>query len=293
MTTVGFLGTGTMGLPMARHVAQAGVELRVWNRTREKAEPLAETGATICGDPAEAADGADIVLTMLSDADAVLEAAARALEHSPRGLVWAQMSTIGPEGTQRCQDLAERIGAILVDAPVLGTREPAEQGKLVVLASGPDEALATCWPLFEAMGSRVLKLGAAGSATRAKLVVNSWVLGVTGLLAETISLAEALDIDPRLFFEAVEGGTLDLPYARLKGEAMIDRDFQDAAFRLALARKDADLVVGAAEAQQLEVPVLRAVAERLRRAQEAGHGDEDMAANFWATAPGSGLAGDR
>lgn len=285
MGTVAFLGTGTMGFPMARNLARAGVPLRAWNRSSERAEPLAQDGVTICQDPREAATGAEVVITMLSDASAVLDAAARALDGLGQAPVWAQMSTVGLEGTEECRQLAERVGAIFVDAPVLGTREPAEQAKLVILAGGPEDAIQTCRPLFEAMGQKMLELGGAGAATKAKLVVNSWVLGVTGLVAETIALAESLGIDPQVFFDAVEGGTLDLPYAQLKGHAMIERSFEDAPFRLSLARKDADLVLAAAEEASLDAPVLRAVAERLRRAEADGHGDEDMAATFLATAP--------
>jgi 3-hydroxyisobutyrate dehydrogenase len=285
MTTVAFLGTGTMGFPMARNLARAGFTIRAWNRSRERAEPLGDDGATICDEPGEAATGADVVVTMLSDSSTVLDTATRALEGLHQAPVWCQMSTVGLEGTELCRQLAERAGATFVDAPVLGTREPAEQAKLIVLASGPHGALEMCRPLFEAVGQKTLELGEAGSATRAKLVVNSWVLGVTGLLAETIALAESLNVDPQVFFDAIEGGTLDLPYAKLKGHAMIERSFEDASFRLALARKDADLVLAAAEQESLDSPVLRAVAERLRRAEADGHGDEDMAANFLATAP--------
>lgn len=274
-----------MGFPMARNLARAGFTVQAWNRSRERAEPLAEGGAKICDEPSEAAAGADVVVTMLSDSATVLDTASRALEDSAERPVWAQMSTVGMEGTELCRQLAERLGVPFVDAPVLGTREPAEEAKLVILASGPDEALKGCRPMFDALGQRTLDLGEAGSATRAKLVVNSWVLGVTGLAAETLALAEALGVEPQTFFDAVEGGTLDLPYARLKGKLMIERSFDDPAFKLSLARKDADLVMAAAEEEALDSPVLRAVAERFRRADDGGHGDEDMAANFLATAP--------
>jgi 3-hydroxyisobutyrate dehydrogenase len=275
-----------MGLPMARHLAHAGHTLRVWNRSREKAEALAGEGATVCGDPREAAAGAELIVTMLSDSSSVLDTASQALEGAGPGVVWAQMSTIGEEGIEYCLTVAERHGVELVDAPVLGTREPAEQAKLVVLAAGHEGALERCAPVFDAVGARTIRVGEEpGAATRAKLVVNGWVLGVTGLVAETIALAQALEVDPQVFFDAVEGGPLDLPYARLKGQAMIDRSFDDAAFRLALARKDGDLVMSAADRVALESPILEAVAERLRRAEADGHGDEDMAATYLATAP--------
>lgn len=285
MSSVAFLGTGTMGFPMARNLSLAGVTVRAWNRSPEKAQPLAEHGAIVCSDPREAAEGAEIVITMLGDATAVLDTASRALEGCGTDVVWAQMSTIGEEGTEYCAALAQRSGVEFVDAPVLGTREPAEEGKLVVLASGPEPALQRCRPVFDAVASRTLRVGEAGAATRAKLVVNSWVLGVTGLVAETISLAQSLDIDPAVFFDAVEGGALDLPYARLKGRAMIERSFDDASFRLSLARKDADLILAAADRVALDSPIMGAVAQRLQRAEETGHGEEDMAATYLASAP--------
>lgn len=274
-----------MGLPMARHVLDAGFELRAWNRSPERARPLADAGAEVVDDPAAAASGAELLITMLSDAAAVEESAERALAALGRDAYWLQMSTIGVEGTERCAELAARSGVRLVDAPVLGTREPAEQAKLIVLASGPEEARRVSEPVFDAVGQRTLWLGPAGTGTRLKVVINSWIVGVVGVLAETIALAEAFDLDPQQFFEAVEGGPLDLPYARLKGAAMIKHSFEDPAFRLALARKDAELVLEAAARGNLELPIMEAVAKRMRRAESDGHSDEDMAATYWATAP--------
>lgn len=285
MTTIAFLGTGTMGMPMARNLAEAGFALRAWNRSPDRARPLSDVGAEVLEDPREAAAGADLMITMLSDADVVLETADRALAGAEDGLLWLQMSTIGIEGTERCAELAERHGVGLVDAPVLGTREPAEQAKLVILASGPSDAEERCQPLFDAVGQRTLWLGDAGAGTRGKVATNSWVVGVVGVLAETVALFEALDMDPERFFEAIEGGPLDLPYARLKGAAMIKHSFDDPAFKLALSRKDAELILEAASRHGLELPVMEAVTERLRRVEADGHGDEDMAATYWASAP--------
>jgi 3-hydroxyisobutyrate dehydrogenase len=134
--TVAVLGTGIMGAPMARNLLAAGFPVRVWNRTAEKAAPLAAAGAVVGASPEDAADGAQIVLTMLTDADAVLETAAPALAGAE---VWIQASTVGIDGNERCAVLAAEHGVALVDAPVLGTRQPAEEGKLTVLASGPDQ----------------------------------------------------------------------------------------------------------------------------------------------------------
>jgi 3-hydroxyisobutyrate dehydrogenase len=282
VTNIAFLGTGTMGFAMARNLARAQFAVRAWNRSRERAEPLADDGVTICADPREAATGAAVLVTMLSDASSVLDTAASALGALERDAIWLQMSTIGIEGTELCAGLAGRYGVQFVDAPVLGTRTPAERGELLILASGPAAAIDACQLVFDAVGSRTLRPGDAGAGTRSKLVVNAWIVGVTALLAETLSLAETLGIEPQTFFDAVSGGALDLPYAQIKGRRMIERAFEDPDFRLALASKDADLVLAAGEESELEIPVLRAVAERFRRAERDGHGDEDMAAVYLA-----------
>jgi 3-hydroxyisobutyrate dehydrogenase len=277
MSSIAVLGTGAMGAPMARNLARAGQEVRAWNRTVDKAQSLRDDGIEAYDDPAAATAGADVVLTMLADADAVRDVA-RAAGLS-EGQIWWQASTIGLEGTEHCSELASETGAVLVDAPVLGTRLPAEQGELVVLASGPDDALDACAPLFDAVGTRTMRLGRAGMGTRLKLPVNTWVLAVTQGAAETIALAQALDLDPNLVLEALEGGALDLPYFRLKAKLMIDEDFPPS-FALALAAKDARLVAEAAERSGADVPMARAIAARMTEATEAGHGDEDMAATY-------------
>jgi 3-hydroxyisobutyrate dehydrogenase len=285
MTNLAFLGTGTMGLPMARNLLQAGFDVHAWNRTLDRAQPLADDGAQLFEDPRAAADGCALLVTMLSDADSVLEVAQAALSASDPPDVWIQMSTIGVAGGERCAELADDRDVTYVDAPVLGTRAPAEEGKLVVLASGSESARPAADPVFQAVGSRTLWVGEAGAGTAAKVAINSWVLGVVGVLAETITLCEGLGVDPQVFFDATEGGPLDLAYARLKGPAMIKRAFDDVSFRLALARKDADLVLQAAADAGLELPVTAGVADRLRTAEADGHGDEDMAATYWASAP--------
>jgi 3-hydroxyisobutyrate dehydrogenase len=277
MATIAALGTGVMGAPMARNLARAGHEVRAWNRSSEKAAPLRDDGVDVRDDPAFAAAGADVVMTMLADADAVLDVARRT--DLAEGQIWWQASTIGLDGTEECAALAQATGATLVDAPVLGTRLPAEEGTLVILASGPDDALDACTPLFDAVGSRTMRVGAAGTATRLKLAVNSWVLAVTQGTAETIALAQALGLDPAWVFEAVEGGALDLPYFRMKGKMMLDEQFP-ASFALALAAKDARLVGEAAERHGADVPIARAIAERFAEAAQAGHGEEDMAATY-------------
>jgi len=283
---VAVLGAGgTMGLPMARNMARARLGVRAWNRSVEKAEPLTQEGATIVSTPAEAADGAQAIVTILTDAEAVIESMdgdQGALAGASEGATWIQMSTIGIEGTERCAQLAEKRGAAFVDAPVLGTKQPAEKGELVVLASGPEDFRERVAPILDAVGQKTLWVGEAGAGSRLKLVTNSWVLTVAEGTAEAIALAEGIGVEPSQFLEAVAGGPLDLPYLQLKGKAMIDRNFEPS-FRLALAAKDARLLHEAAERHKLDLPVIEAIARRLEEAV-AEHGDEDLAATYLTSA---------
>jgi 3-hydroxyisobutyrate dehydrogenase len=284
---VAVLGAGgTMGLPMARNLARAGMQVRAWNRSPGKVKPLAEDGVMIADTPAEAADGAGTVLTMLADADAVLAAVGGdqgALSAPAPPGIWLQMSTIGESGTDRCADLARRREIAFVDAPVLGTRQPAEEGKLVVLASGPDELRDLVQPVFDAVGQRTMWVGEAGAGSRLKLVTNCWVVMVVEGGAEAIALAEGLGLDPALLFEALRGGPLDLPYLRTKGQAIAERDFEPA-FSLTLAAKDAGLVQESAERHGLDLPVVTAVRRRLDQGVPE-HGAKDFSATYLTSAP--------
>ena len=279
--TVALLGTGTMGAGMARNIAAAGIPLRVWNRTRSKAEPLAEAGAEVAGSPAEAVRDADIVLTMLFDVDSVEATLDEARAALKPGAVLLQQSTVGIEGADRLAVRAEKLGLVYVDAPVLGTKKPAEDGALVILASGPDEAKDVVKPVLDAIGSRTVWVGPAGQGTRLKLVANSWVLTVVEGIAESLTLARALGVEPRQFLEVVKGGAMDAPYVQLKGGAMLDGDFTPA-FGLDGAAKDAGLIVDAARAAGADLAVIEAVQQHFARALAAGHGDKDMSATFLA-----------
>ena len=254
---VALLGTGTMGAGMARNLLAAGHEVRAWNRTRERAEAI--DGASVFDTPAEACAGSEVVITMLADAAAV-EAAVDGL--SFEDAVWAQMSTIGVEATER---LAR---GTFVDAPVLGSRPGAEAGELIVLASGPFER---CRPVLEAVGE-IVDLGPEpGAGTRMKLVLNHWVIALVEGLAETVLLAERLGLDPQAFLDVIDGGPMGPAYAKLKGTNMVERRY-DPNFSLKLARKDADLISEAAG----DLPLARLISERMGRAIDAGHGDEDF-----------------
>jgi 3-hydroxyisobutyrate dehydrogenase len=276
MLRVAVLGTGIMGAPMARNLAAAGHQVRAYNRSRERAQPLAGDGVTVCDSASEAAEGAHVVVTMLADGDAV--AAVMDGIELPGGAVWAQMSTVGIEATNGLIARAGELGVPLVDAPVLGTKAPAEQGELTVLAAGDPAARETCAPVFDAVGARTVVLGdEPGAATRMKLVVNTWLVALVEGLSESVALAEALGVEPGQFLEIIDGGPMGPPYAKLKGTMMLERSYAPS-FTLALAAKDARLALEAGREAGLELPALAAIRDQLERGVELGHGDDDMAA---------------
>jgi len=233
------LGTGTMGAGMVRSLRRAGLPVRAWNRDPAKARALTGTGAAALDSPAEAVAGADVVLTMLFDADAVVDVIRRA--SPPVGTLWLQCSTVGVAGADRVAAVADELGLVLVDCPVLGTKEPAEKGALVLLASGPEEVRERLAPVFDALGSTTLWLGAAGAGSRLKLACNAWVLMVTAGVAQSVALARALGVDPQHFLDAIGGGPLGTPYAHVKAALMVRGEFPPS-FGLTSATKDARLI---------------------------------------------------
>lgn len=288
--TVAVIGAGgAIGFGLAQNLARAGFDVRAWNRTRSKIEPLAGEGATIVDTPAEAVAGADAVLSVLLDiavTQDALDGAGGALAAAAPGAVWLQMGTLGADGTATCIALAERHGLRFVDAPVVGTKQPALDGKLTILAATDDDtARAEVDPILDAVGQRTMWVGAAGEATKLKLVVNSWLVSVVEGIAESFALAEGLGLDPRLLLEAVGGGPLDPGYLKLKGQAILDRSFEPS-FALAGGAKDARLIIDIAEANGLDLPVLRAIRDRWNEGAEL-HGDRDIIATYLTSAPGS------
>ncbi|MFD5796111.1 NAD(P)-dependent oxidoreductase [Streptomyces diastatochromogenes] len=284
--TVSVLGTGIMGAAMARNLARAGHEVRAWNRTREKAEPLAANGIRVTDTPTGAVAGADVVLTMLYDGNAVLEVMREAAPALRTGAVWAQCTTAGIELVADLAAFAREHGLVFYDAPVLGTRQPAEAGQLTVLAAGPEEGRETVTPVFDAVGAKTVWTGAdgaAGSASRLKLVANSWVLAATAAAGEVLALSQALGVDPQDFFDLIQGGPLDMGYLRAKSALVLDGKLTPASFAVATAAKDARLIVEAGERNGVRLDVAAATAERLARAAAQGHADEDMVAAYFAS----------
>ena len=284
-TTVAFLGTGIMGAPMARNCAAAGLDVRAWDRTPEKVRALADDGVTPVDSPAETVRGADAVVTMLADGAAVeaVMIGGGALAAMDDEALWLQMSTIGVAATGRLVKLAAERGIAYVDAPVVGTRQPAEAGELLVLASGPEDLRDRAAPVFDAVGRATRWVGdEPGAGTRLKLVFNGWLVSLIESLSETLAFSRAMGIPPEQFLEAIDGTPMGLPYAQIKGGAMARMDFSEVAFPLRLAHKDARLVLEAAEAVGLDLPLMRTAEAQFGRAESDGHGDEDLAAVHYA-----------
>lgn len=278
---VAVLGAGIMGSGMARNLLRAGFAVRVWNRSPERALPLTEAGAVQAASPAEAVSAAHVVITMLADGPAVedvMGGPSGALTAMPLTSLWLQMSTVGIAATERLLALADRHGVrAFVDAPVLGTREPAEGGQLTVLASGPENLQERCAPIFDAVASRVLWLGPVGTGTRMKLVVNNWLLQLVEALAETLVLARGLGLEPEDFLAAIEGSAIAPAYAGLKGRLMDSGEYPPS-FPLRLAHKDMRLVLEAAWERGLSLPAATVVERQFAKAEDAGLGDQDLAA---------------
>jgi 3-hydroxyisobutyrate dehydrogenase len=263
--TVAVLGAGTMGAGMVTSLRRAGLPVRVWNRDPAKAQALTGTGAQTAATPAEAADGADVVLTMLLDADAVVDVVTQA---SPAaGTTWLQCSTVGVEGADRTVATARDLGLVLVDCPVLGTKEPAAKGALTLLASGPEEARERLAPVFDALGSKTVWLGEAGAGSRLKLACNSWLFALTTGAAQAIALTRGLGLDPQRFLDAIEGGPVDSPYAHVKGGLMIAGDYPPS-FALGGAAKDARLIRAALQGAGVSDRLTAAVLATMEAAGE-------------------------
>jgi 3-hydroxyisobutyrate dehydrogenase len=279
------LGTGIMGAGVAGSLLRAGHDVTVWNRDAAKAAPLAAVGATVAPTPGDAVAHAEAVLTVLFDGDAVVDVMAEAVEAMPAAAIWVQLSTIGLADIARAAELAARHGVSFVDSPMLGTKTPAETGKLVLLVSGDQALIDRLAPVFEAISIRTVNAGPTiGAASALKLAANAWVQSVTALIGQSMALTKSFGLDPQLFLDAISGGAIDTPYAHIKGAAIIANDYPPS-FTIDGTIKDLGLIRTAARDVGVAGDVLAAVEARFTAASRAGHGAEDMAAVYTAFLP--------
>ena len=279
ISTVAVIGAGIMGSAMARNLVAAGLVTRVWDRSAAATGPLGDAGAVVAASAREAVRDAGVVITMLPTADAVEsvifdDGVADAFAD---GCVWAQMGTIGVEATVRIRDrlAGQRPGVLFVDAPVSGSKGPAEQGQLLILASGPAAAADRVDPVFGILGRKTVWLGQAGQGSVMKLVVNAYMSVLIEGVAETMELADRLGVSHQQLAECIAGGPLDAPIADAKLHKM-DRGDYGAEFPLEWALKDVDLAIGAAGGQP--PPLLAALSAQWHAAVAAGHGRQDISA---------------
>ncbi|OIH97771.1 3-hydroxyisobutyrate dehydrogenase [Curtobacterium sp. MCBA15_001] len=272
------LGTGAMGAGVAQSLLREGHEVVVWNRTPERAAPLEQHGATVATEAGVAVEGAQVVLLTLFDTDAVVDVLDQAAGDAPTDAVWVQCSTVGVAGTETVVQLAAKYGITLVEAMMLGTKAPAEQGKLTMLAAGPSDTLDRIDPVLDAIGAKTVRAGErVGDGTALKLAANAWIASITAATAQSLAVARGLGIDPALFLQAIDGTASDSPYAHTKGESMLAGTFP-AQFALDGLRKDIGLITDAARASGVTTTLLEALGAVYADASAAGHGGDDIAA---------------
>ena len=274
---VAVLGIGAMGHGMAVSTLRAGIPVIVWNRTMEATRDLAELGAQVAETAADAARRAAIVVTMVTDADAVISIARDQgmLAAMTPGAIWAQMSTIGVAGIDRVAAMAgsERPDVMLLDAPVSGSKDPAEHGQLTIFASGPGEARSRVAPLFDALGQRTIWVGEAGAGTRLKLVNNTWLAFETEAVAASVALGRRLGLETATVVNALGGSPLVSPWQAAKLQRVADGEFS-AQFALSLAVKDVRLASQAAGDGRFAV--LACLADEWQQAVDQGLGEMDL-----------------
>ncbi|MFC0267486.1 NAD(P)-dependent oxidoreductase [Kushneria aurantia] len=277
--TVAILGLGAMGHAFATNLLKAGFPLRVWNRTPSRGDDLAHDGAHNAATPSEAASEARFVITMVPDFDTtheVLLGDEGALASLPERGVVVQMGTIGDAQTQRLisEVRNRRPDVTFIDAPVSGTKAPAEQAKITVLASGDREAAEGIDALFDAISARVEWLGEAGAGSRMKLVVNAWLIHMMQGIAESAGLAQQFGFSIDEFWQILDGGPLAAPYAKAK-LGMIESGDYSAQMALSWGLKDARLALEAGGENSM--PALKHTSELWAEAEKAGLGDADIA----------------
>ena len=270
-----------MGAGMARSLLRGGFDVTVWNRTVQRSEPLADDGATVALDPVAAVADADVVMAILFDAEATLDVMAVTLPMMKEGAVFVQCATVGLDGAEQTAEIAADRGVAFVDCPVLGTKAPAEQGKLVMLASGDPALQDRVQPAFDAVGTKTIWVGAEpGLGSRLKLVCNAWIGALAAAIGQSFALAAGLGLDQQLMLDALDGSAAGSPYLQAKGKAIIEASYAPQ-FSVDGVRKDTGLIRAAIEASGLSTALVDGVRAVFDAASEAGHGGDDMAAVYF------------
>ena len=283
MRITAVLGAGALGAAMATRLGETGHEVRLWNRTQERAREAAAQapGVTAVGAVVDAVRGAAVVITVLRDGNAVQDVMADAISGLDSGAVWVQASTVGPRSARALADLARDHGVAYLDAPVSGSTTPAREGKLVWLVAGDEAALNCARSVLDDLGASVLHVGTGVEGSALKLAINAWMTAATVAMSDVLALCDSLGIDHATFVSALEAGPLAMPY-ELQKVHLMDAGAYSAGFAVQLALKDIDLAAEMAAPS----PLLEVVHDRLERAVAAGHGSDDLAAvDYLRTSP--------
>jgi 3-hydroxyisobutyrate dehydrogenase-like beta-hydroxyacid dehydrogenase len=285
---VGFIGLGAMGRPMARNLVKAGHEVIVYNRTRSRAEELAKEGAKVSDTPAIAAD---VVLSILADDHAVEEVVfGHVLDALPRGAVHASMSTISVALSRRMAEAHAHKGQQYVAAPVFGRPEAAAAAKLFVVVAGAADSIKRCQPLFDALGQKTLIAGDEPTAANVVKLTGNYLLASTlECFGEAFALARKSGIDPQRYFEILTGTLFTAPYQVNYGGMIAGEKYEPAGFRLPLGLKDVRLVLAAADAAGVPMPVASVVHDQFLSALGRGWQDLDWSGIARVSAENAGL----
>jgi len=278
--TIGFIGLGTMGNPMAWNIHNKGFTLGVYNRTAEKMKPFTEKGIPGYATPEELANHAEIIIIMVSDPAAVrqiLLSETGVLSGMRPGTRVINMSTISHQVTMKSAEIVQKHGGTYLDVPVSGTKKPAKEGTLVILAGGEKPVVDEVTPVLETMGKKIIYCGEIGQATNMKLAINLLLASMMQGLVESLGFAKKLGIEPEAFMHTVESGGLNAPFLTAKSNLIRNGDF-DINFPLRLMMKDLNLVLDSAGENGIPLPQTAATREMFNAAMAAGYGDEDMAA---------------
>jgi len=288
---VGWAGAGRMGFQMAKRLLEAGYDVSVWNRTRAKAEPLADSGATIVDSPADLAE-CDIVFTMVAASEdlkqVVLGPDGILSRQGEQPQVLIDSSTVSAEASQTVRERAAAVGTDLLAAPVSGNPKVVKAGRLTVVASGPAEAFETARPVLEALGEGVTYVG-EGDAARLVKICHNLMLGVVSqCLAEITVLAEKGGVSRTDFLSFLNASVMGSTFTRYKTPAFVELDFTPM-FTPELLRKDFDLGLAAAEELGASLPVAELVRSLVQRMIDAGFVDVDFAVMLEMQARDAGL----
>jgi 3-hydroxyisobutyrate dehydrogenase-like beta-hydroxyacid dehydrogenase len=276
---VGLIGLGNMGSAFAERLLDAGFDLVVHNRTRARAEPLAARGATVADTASDLAARADVVLTSLSD-DAAFESVADSVIGAARaGTALVDASTVSPEASARVAALAEAAGVQYLRAPVSGNPGVVRAGNVAFIVSGPAAAFESAEPVLRGIGSKIHVVGDAEQARVVKLAINLVIAGLAQLMAEALVLGERSGVSRESLLATMGDSAVGAPFVKYKTDPLL-RDDYSATFTTNLMEKDLDLVLDAAAAANVRLPLAEEIKDLLRGTIDAGYGDDDFMALF-------------